>query len=226
MNVYRTASMIQHRCLGNVFTICTSSGSIHVIATRTIKKGEVLYRNYDTIGDLSHILHRQVLTFARTNKPCDCALCVDVTKIENSLSAIVCLKCKRRNVESYMVVETPSESALSWKCQKCNAKKSNEQMCSMLKGISKELEIQIQDCEDVCEFEEKLISCIAKFKGRVVHQEHAIVLAAECDLMYHMFDRLSTLCPEEASFLTELLNTRVRNLQKILPEAHSSVGNL
>lgn len=220
--------MISHRCVGNVLRLLTNCGTLHIIAAKAIKKGEMLYCNHSSQEDkLLGVLERQSFATCKMNKLCDCMLCSDVNEGGKHLSSIVCLKCRRRGNESYMRMENPMNINSSWKCFKCGGRKTNRQVQNLLQEISKDI-----DCIDPQlkprQYVAVLRSILAKYKGFVVHPEHALILAAEYNMIFLLMDcdNLEALLPEELHFLLQLLNTRIRNMTNIVPEAHSCVGQL
>lgn len=227
-SVFLFASMISHRCVGNVFRLLTNVGTLHILAAKTIKKGDTLYLNHNNQeGELLSVLERQSFAMSKMNKPCDCMLCSDVNEGGKHLSSIVCLKCRRRGNESYMRAENPMNINTSWKCFKCGGRKTNRQVQNLLHDISKDIDCINPELEPR-QYVTVLRSVLAKYKGFVVHSEHALILAAEYNMIFLLMDcdKLESLLPEDMHYLLQALNTRIKNMASIVPEAHSCVGQL
>ncbi|ODN05996.1 Protein msta, isoform B [Orchesella cincta] len=225
--VYRHASVIRHRCVANVVCFQTHPTSMHVIAATAIKKGDVLWRTVNFGPQILPETQRQRVSMILTNKLCECLYCTDPTKREDNLSAILCLKCKRRGLENYMIPVDTMDIDTPWKCGKCGAIKTNAQAQKLFNDANRDF----QQCNDGSGnpyiLEGNLRQLLYKYKcNSPLHCGHWLILSTENDVICLMIQRLQHLSLEETDHLLQLITARINILGKFVPDIHSSLVGL
>jgi len=225
LSAFSEASLVRHQCVGNVICLQTYPTAVHIIAATAIKKGKILYRNLHYTGAILQGPERQQLAKELTGKLCECACCTDPSNKEDNLSAILCLKCKRRGFEKYMVPADTMDLETPWKCQKCSAVKTFAQVQKLYNDAIRELQCDVPG--NRYELEVRLRSIVYKYKrDSPLHACHAIILSAESEIIFLMLARLQYLTLEETDYLMQLMTTRMKVASKFVPVIHSSLGKI
>ncbi|CAL8106663.1 unnamed protein product [Orchesella dallaii] len=222
--IYSSASMIRQRCNSNVICIQTYPTSIHVVAGTAIKKGEILYRSFNLNGQILPAIQRQLVSLDLTDKVCDCSFCTNPDdKDEETLAAILCLKCKRRGLEKYMTPVSTQELYSPWKCKKCGAIKTYAQADKLFVDAQRDLHCGVEP-ENSYAIERRLKLVLHNYKrNSPLHCGHWLILSAEYDVIYLMMLRLQYLSLEETESLLQLISTRIKMFGKFYPEMHCSL---
>jgi len=193
--VFHKANFASHSCVPNSMWFIQSSGDLHLRASVSIKRGQLV---------TCTSVQMEVGTFSRRANldiygiNCKCKRCEDPTELGTFMSAVKCQNCNYADVDGndgYYLPEHPMDETSFWKCtsSSCGSLKAVAWIQDLLSKIQAEYsQIQTEwqnqrnsnDIRSHLNRVKKEEAFLRKYQDKVLHRNHSILFKCKKQLSY------------------------------------------